>query len=213
MLGIYANINNKVVRMHHEPDESMTRASPISKVNGDRTLHGKCLLRFSTNQSPISSSLCRTRESSISLVNEAQRVKSGELRVNDVTGKWGLSPAINSCDQYVTASSRFMLLADKSFASCSEDASRKDDLDIFMAQLFAAVAVDSGVSLGESFCCRRISSRSFCIIIWASSRHFWVLWIDRGPTTSFLSDDAMAFEFTFTSCWTLQWEWEKSRRV
>lgn len=198
MLGIYANINNKVVRMHHEPDESMTRASQISKVNGDRTLHGKCLLRFSTNQSPISSSLCRTRESSISLVKEAQRAKSGELRVNDeVTGKWGLSPAINSCDQYVTASSRFMLLADISFAFFSEGASETVGLgSLFMAQMFAAVAVDSGVSFGESFCCRRISSRSFCIIICASSRHFWVRWIDRGPVTSFLSEDAMASGFT-----------------
>ncbi len=43
----------------------------------------------------ILSSLCWTRESSISLENEAQLAKSGKLRIKDVTGKWSLSPGIS----------------------------------------------------------------------------------------------------------------------
>lgn len=147
-----------------------------------------------SDHSRISSSLCWTRESSMSFENDAHRAKSGELSVRAVTGKWVFWPAISSCDQYVTASSRFICSsATNSFKSFSDETSKTDGLNsLFLAQWFAAVAVDSGISFGESFCCRRISSRSFCIIAWAFSRHCLCLSMDRGPLTP-CPEEAMAF--------------------
>ena len=83
----------------------------------------------------------------------------------------------------------FLLPSAIFFKSSSDDTSRADGLaSLSKAGIFAAVAVDSGFSYGESFCFSRISSRSCCIIVWAISRHCWVFRIARGPALR-LSDD------------------------
>ena len=117
----------------------------------------------------------------MSLVKLVRRAK------RDVGWDFSSLLPISPCDQKVMASC--LLPSAIFFKSSSDDTSRADGLaSLSKAGIFAAMAVDSGLSYGESFCFSRISSRSCCIIGSAISRHFWVFRIARGPVLR-LSDD------------------------